>query len=633
MANAPAGPPAWMAIGVLALAIGAVYGSAVDAPFIFDDNIGIMNNESIVSLWPLVGAAQHSGPLNPAPDLPSSRRPLVNLSLAVNYYFGGLNPLGYHVFSVVVHFGSTLLLWAIVRRTLRLPCFAGRFDSSAGWLALVAALLWALHPLQTETVIYATQRTELMMAFFYLATLYCSLRVWAVLPLPVGAGSSRWRRSAWLVLAVLACLAGMASKEVMVSAPLMVLLFDRTFVAGSLAKALRRSWPLYAGLAATWIPLFWLTRGAPHGESAGFGFDVSPIDWWLTQTQVFWLYWKLVVWPSPLLIHYQLPYLTTFGESWMYVVPLLLLGLATLVLLWRNYAVGFLGTWVFAILSPTFVVPILTEMAAERRMYLPLAAVAALVVIGGYAMVQRSSFSPRGALGRRLSLATIGVPGLLLAVVFGLASAGRLAAYHNEFGLWQDVLQHQPKNHIAHQNLGFYLDKAGKVSEAIDHYREALRLKPEVNLAYYNLGLLLLKTNATAEAVINFEEAARRLPNNARVQNNLAAALFMSGSNDKAIDAFRRTLELDPTNWSAKSNLGMALQKAGRYGESIEAFEQALRMNAKALDIYSELANTYALQNQRQKAIAALEHGLELARAAGDEENTKRFTERLDANR
>ena len=233
------------------------YGRALDAPFILDDESAIVKNPSIISLWPLVGTAEQPGPFRPPPNLPTVARPLVNLSFAVNYRFGGLNPAGYHAVNVLIHFLSALLLWAIVRRTLRLPYFSGRFTAAAGWLALAVALLWALHPLQTEAVIYATQRTELLMAFFYLATLYCSLRYWETEEHPR-------RRTTWLTLAVVACLCGMASKEVMVSAPLIVLLFERTFIAGSLAGTLRRSWPLYAGLASTWIVLLALNLARPR---------------------------------------------------------------------------------------------------------------------------------------------------------------------------------------------------------------------------------------------------------------------------------------------------------------------------------------------------------------------------------
>ena len=174
----------WFASIILAVSIGAVYGRVLDVPFIFDDNSAITKNRSITSLWPLVGTTDRRGPLNPPPQIPTSARPLVNLSFAVNYFFGGLSPVAFHAVNVVIHFLSALLLWAITLRSLQLPFFGGRFDRSAGWLGTGSSNALALHPLQTEAVIYATQRTELIFAFCYLATLYCSLRYWSTFPLP-----------------------------------------------------------------------------------------------------------------------------------------------------------------------------------------------------------------------------------------------------------------------------------------------------------------------------------------------------------------------------------------------------------------------------------------------------------------
>ena len=200
------------AAALLVGAVWIVYGPSLDAPFVNDDEISIVENESIRQLVPLWGDAEHAGSLTPPKELPTSGRPLVNLSFALNYRFGGLEPRGYRAVNILFHALNVLLLAVLVRRTLRLPYFGGRFGDSAGLIALAVALVWALHPLVTETVVYVTQRTELMVAFCYLATLYASLRFW----------ESRAFR--WLFLAVLACWAGMASKEVMVSAPLMVLL-------------------------------------------------------------------------------------------------------------------------------------------------------------------------------------------------------------------------------------------------------------------------------------------------------------------------------------------------------------------------------------------------------------------------
>ena len=170
------------------------------------------------------------GPLNPSQGTPVSARPLVSLSLAINYHYGGLDPFGYRIVHIVVHLLSAMLLWAIVATTLRLEHFQGRFDRVAQPLSFAAALVWALHPVNTESVVYVTQRTELMMGMFYLATLFFSIR-YLIAARPAA-------RATYLVLATLACLSGMLCKEVMASVPAMVLLFERTFIAGSFRRIL-----------------------------------------------------------------------------------------------------------------------------------------------------------------------------------------------------------------------------------------------------------------------------------------------------------------------------------------------------------------------------------------------------------
>ena len=166
------------AFAVLGSAVWLVYGGSLHAPFVFDDRQSIVDNYSITTLWPPWGDGELPGPLTPPHDISTAGRPLVNLSLALNYHFGHLDPTGYHALNMVLHVLAALLVCTIVRRTLRLAYFAGRFDHVAEVLALVAAIIWTVHPLQTETVEYVTQRTELLVGLFYLATLYGSLRYW-----------------------------------------------------------------------------------------------------------------------------------------------------------------------------------------------------------------------------------------------------------------------------------------------------------------------------------------------------------------------------------------------------------------------------------------------------------------------
>jgi Flp pilus assembly protein TadD len=608
-------PPPWLVAAMLAIAIGTVYGPALNVPLIFDDVDTITRNESITTIRPLFGTKDKPGPLNPPPNIPTAARPLVNLSFAMNFKFSQLNPTGYHATNAIIHFLSAMLLWAIVRRTLRLPYFAGRYDAVADWLVLAVATIWALHPLQTETVIYATQRTELMMALFYLATLYCSLRYWA-------SAEQRSQCAAWLTLATLACLAGMASKEVMVSAPVIVLLFDRAFISGSLPGALRKSWPLYAALATTWILLLVLSAGSPHGAAAGFEHVPSAFIWWFTQAKILWLYLKLAIWPNPLLLHYQLPYVETIGEACLYVVPLLLVGIGTLVMLWRNRPMGFLGTWIFAILAPTFIIPVLTEMAAERRMYLPLVALVVMFVLAVY------------QLGISISLpafrrSAVVLPLLVITTACGVASAKRLDAYQQPLELWQQVLRLQPQNDIAHHAIGQYLEDAGDLAAALPHFREVVRLKPDEAQSHYNLGVLLMKTRAYDEAAREFAEGVRIAPTDVRMLNNLAGALVLAGHNEKALIAVHEALSLSPADWTLHNNRGEILKNLCRYQEAIGAYHEALRLNPNALDLYNEIANNYFKIKQHEQAIAALQQGHERAAAHGDRIEMEQFAKRI----
>jgi len=347
--------PATRAIGGVLLVVASVlwvYSPALRAPLIFDDMPSVVRNESIRQLWPLSGSAERPGPLQPPRQAPVSGRPLVNLTFAMNYALGGADPFSYHACNLALHIASALILWAMVQRTLTMQFFAGRFAGSANLLGFLAALLWALHPLAIDAVEYVTQRTELLLGCCYLLTFDFSWHYWQ--------SKSRLARSVWLLLAVMASLAGMASKEVMVSAPVMVLLYERTFITGSFTSALRKSWPLYLGLSLTWILLALLNVSMPRSNTAGFHLGVSAITWWCTQAKVLLMYLKLVVWPDPLLIYYHVPYLETLSAAFPWLLAGAALAVLTAVLVGRRSSLGFVLAFVLAILSPTLVVPVVT---------------------------------------------------------------------------------------------------------------------------------------------------------------------------------------------------------------------------------------------------------------------------------
>ncbi len=181
-----------------------------------------------------------------------SGRPLPAASFALNYAVGGLDPRGYRAANVALHVLAAVVVFALVRATPP----AG----DASWPALAFAAIWLVHPIQTEAVTYVTQRTELMAALFYLLTLLAALR-----DRPV--------------VAVVACALGMLSKEVMVTAPLAVVLYERAFRFPSFAAALRAHGRRYAALAATWAVMAASLLLVPRHESIGAGAGMTPWDY------------------------------------------------------------------------------------------------------------------------------------------------------------------------------------------------------------------------------------------------------------------------------------------------------------------------------------------------------------------
>jgi len=603
------------AVVLLGCAVWLAYGQAIEAPFILDDPPSVTDNPSIVRLWSLIGDDSQRGPLNPPKDLPTSGRPLVNLTFALNYHFGKLDPVGYHAFNLVMHLLSAILVWQIIKRILQLDYFDGRFARASQPLAFLTALLWTVHPLNTETVVYVTQRTELMMGLFYLATLYASLRYWA--------SATSTQRRIWLVLAALACLAGMACKEVMVTAPVVVLLLERTLIAGSFRQALRRSWPLYVGLAVGWVLLLALNYDHPRAGSAGFGLTVSAISWWFTQAKILWMYLKLVVWPWPLLIHYQMPYLETFGQAWPWLLPTALLIAGILILLWRRSVVGLAGAWMFLILSPTLIVPIVTEVAAERRMYLPLAALVALAVAGSYWLILQaekkgwmassgSKKSKKPAVGNVVAISGVAAAAVILAVVWSRVDVRRMSALHDPIQLWQDTVDHEPEDSVAYNNLGAELMHAARPQEAIEPLQQALRLDPKHFEARINLGTALMRVGRLPEAIGEFQQVVRHYPSSVHGLCDLGIALGKVGRVQEAIDQFQAASKVDPNNIAVHYNLGLVLARAGRMPDAIEQFRAALHTDPNYFEAHVNLGAALASSGQPQEALDHFQQALQI---------------------
>ena len=569
----PAGKNPWLIAAALVAAVLAVYANTLGVPFVYDDIEAIVENRSIRALWPLSAVL--------VPDLPGgitvSGRPLLNLSFAVNYAISGGAGWSYHALNVLIHAGAALTLFGLARRLLpkAIPAPAGTVDT----LAAAIAFLWALHPLQTQAVTYAVQRAESLTGLFYLFTLYAFVR----------ATETPQRGGRWRALSVIACTLGMATKETMATAPVLALLCDRTFFAGSWRAMWRERRGLHLALAATWLLLgllVWST-GGNRGGTVGLGVGQPLWAYPLTQFQAFAYYLRLAVWPHPLVFEYGTFWVERAGDILPFSAVVLPLGFATVWALMKRPAAGFLGAWFFVILAPTSLAPGTIQMIVEHRMYLPLAA----VVSGFVVLLHRWCGARAAALCAAAAVACAG------------ATLVRNHDYRSALALWETTVQHRQGNPRAQEGLAEAYAAAGRLDDAIARHRESVRLLPDEAHYHYNLAHALARAHRTDEAIRSYRQALRLAPQEAKTHNNLALALVRSGQTDAALSHYVEARRLRPDEPLYAYNHGLALLRLGQTANSVAAFGSALRLNPDYADAHFNLGAAFTTLGRSTDAL------------------------------
>ncbi len=401
----------------------------------------------------------------------------------------------------------------------------------------------------------------------------------------------------WLSLSVAACLCGMATKEVMVTAPLLVLLYDRAFLSESFRSALANHRWYYASLSATWVLLGYLMHHSSLAAvGVGFHEHISWSTYALTELRVVANYLKLAFWPYPLVFDYGSDIWETDPMAVVSYAVIMSTILAGVAIAWLSSRMaGFLGAWFFLILVPTStVVPIAGQPMAESRMYLPSAAAVVLLTLGGYALGHRKVF-----------------------VVLGLVAAGFCALtiqrnfdYRSETAIWENTVARQPQSSRGHSSLGAALAGIpGRMPDALAHCEEAVRLKPDRAEAHNSLAIVLVQIpGRLPEAIAHFEEALRLNPNLAEVPNNLGVALAkVPGRRMEAVACYEQALRLNPNYAEAHYNLANSLATiSGQMPAVIAHYEAALRLKPDYAEAHYNLA--LALANIAGQMPAAVAH-------------------------
>lgn len=580
---------AWLALAAILVAAIVAFAPAIGVPFVFDDVGSIPANPTIAHVFPL------SVSLNPPARQAVSGRPATNLSLAIDHSvsralgFDDKSTVVYHVTNIALHLLCGLLLFGLLRRTLALERLGAWSNANAELIALGALALWLLHPLQTEAVDYTIQRTELLVSVCYAATMYASLRAWA---------AQDRARLGWKVLSIVASVAGMASKEVMATAPFLVLFYDRVFIAPSWRAMLGdrdRRW-LYACLFASLFVLAALVAGGGRADSVGFNLGLTWDSYLYSQGWAIAHYLRLLLLPTDLRFDYgDRPVL---GRESAFGGTVLIALIVSAVVAWRDERRRWWAFVVFAffvLLAPSSsIVPIRTEIAAERRAYLASFAIIAAVSVGLVAL-----FKAR----RRELVAFLTVVALALTTT----SFKRSAIYQSPERLWRDALEKTPNNPRAFDNLAaaLYAQGPSKRTEAESLWVRAIALDSTYVNAWGNLAQLQMDEGRTADARATLQRGTRIVPQSVNLTERLAGLLAHEGDTTSIAYLERIAGSTSATDESLMT-LGDAYVRAGRMQDAVTTLDRALKLNPKRADAAALLGAIFAQAGRFDMAVPYL---------------------------
>jgi predicted RNA-binding protein YlqC (UPF0109 family) len=514
------------AIFAICLSCILIYSNTLNVPFQFDDSPRIQDNLHIrltsLSIQKIANAAFKK---------PShANRPVSNVTFALNYYFHQSNVSGYHVVNILIHIMAGIFLYFFIQITLDINS-SPLLERSQRWISFFTALIWIVHPVQTQSVTYIVQRMNSLAAMFYILTLllYAKARI----------AETAWIKRTLFTGCMVSGILALGSKEISATIPFFVFLYEWYFFQNLSLSWLKRCLPVFAGAFVLFAAVVLIYIGSHPFESILAGYktrDFTLTERVLTQFRVVIFYISLLIFPHPsrLNLNHDFPLShSIFDPASTLVSAFLIIGLICLAIctakkerLFSFSVLWFLGN----LIVESSVIAL--EIIFEHRIYLPSMFVCLMAVLLLYRYVRPKWF----------------ITGVLCVVVgiFSLWTHKRNRVWQDNTTLWSDVVSKSPHNHSAHNNLGNALNKQGRIAEAIEHYLQALRIKPDYEKAHNNLGDALDKQGRTAEAIEHYLQALRIKPDYEDAHYNLGNALNKQGRTAGAIEHYLQALRIKP---------------------------------------------------------------------------------------
>jgi tetratricopeptide (TPR) repeat protein len=553
------------------------YRPAWNGGFLWDDDAYVTNNDLLTGrdglrrIWFSL-------------DSPSQYFPLVYTTFRIERALWGLNPAGYHVVNILLHVANALLLWRLLAR-LNVP---------GAWLS---GAIFALHPVQVESVAWITERKNVLMGVFFLLTLLAWVEF-------VDEGSRRrWRFYALaLVLYALALLSKTTACTLPAALLLILWLQKKPINKQRVAQIV----PFFVlGIAMGLLTVWWERY---HQGTHGALFALGPIERILIASRAVWFYLSKLIWPSNLTFIYPQWTISPthpVDYGWLLAAG----GLCAVIYFTRRFvgrSLEVAALFFVATLSPVIGFIMLYTFrytfVADHYQY--------LASIGPIALASAGVANlAAGFKGSRNFIFATAV--CILAALTGLTWR-QSTMYADIEALWRTTIARNPGCWMAYNNLGIVLSQKGEIDEAIAHYRKTLEMSPDFADADYNLGNALLQKGQIDEAIIHCQKAVAAKPNDPEAQVGLGNALFRKGSIDEAIVHYEKALALRPHYFAGHYNLSAALLEKGEVDAAIFHCRAALSIQPEHADTYINIALALVEKGQIADAIAHYEKALKI---------------------
>ncbi len=570
---------------------GAAYSNSFSVPFIFDDGSNIVHNRGVH----LSSLKIADGDLiRLKSSIAKNGRTISQISYALNYYFGGLNTWGYHLVNLIIHI---LCAWAIFKftlLTLTLPAMKDRYGSWAREIAAACAIIFVVHPVNTQAVTYIVQRATSLAALFSVISLICYARG------RLSSGSNSW----WYYLIAFVCFcAAFSSKQNTIVIPILVFLYEFYFFQELDPDWLKKKWPYLSGIIFIILLIFLVYT------------KFEPIAWFKTNyaRRPFTLFervsteWRVIVYyftllflplPTRLNLDYDFPLSYSLLNPPATIASLLIIvGLIYLAIYIakKEPLISFFILWFFVNLVVESTIVGL-DLVYDHRLYLPGIGIFIIVIWGMERAIHH--LAPRLRTPLKIGALTV------LVINLSMMTYQRNEAWQSVISILEDVVKKSPGNARQHVNLGVAYSDAKRLKDATNEYLIGIKLDPNYPEAYNNLGNAYNRQGMYKKAVKEYQQAIRMRPEYKEAHNNLGSAYCNMRQYDKAIAEHLIALKINPECEKSHNNLGVAYSFKGLYDKAIAEYTRSLEIKPSFLKARSNLALAYSFKGMYYEAIA-----------------------------